>query len=73
VKKPPCKDCEKRAPGCHSNCEGYKAFQEKWEAEKRWLRKENEYVVTSDTRYRFSVTAKAWFIPKKRRKRRPAE
>ena len=25
--KAPCKDCEKRYPGCHSHCAAYKAFR----------------------------------------------
>ena len=27
--KPPCKDCEFRTIGCHSNCEQYKTFRAK--------------------------------------------
>ena len=73
VKRPPCKGCGKRAPGCHGQCEEYKAFQEKWEAEKKWLAKENATVLKPNTRYRFNVTAKAWFIPKKPRKGRTME
>ena len=68
VKRPPCKACEKRAPGCHGQCEAYKDFQEKWEAEKRWLAKENATVLKPNVRYRFNVTAKAWFVPKRPRK-----
>ena len=33
--KAPCKDCEKRHPNCHSECEAYQAF---WKAN----REENE-------------------------------
>lgn len=33
--KAPCKDCEKRHPNCHSECEAYQAF---WRAN----REENE-------------------------------
>ena len=27
----PCKDCEERHLGCHSDCERYKAYREEWE------------------------------------------
>lgn len=27
--KAPCKDCEKREPGCHGRCEEYEAFKDK--------------------------------------------
>ena len=29
VPQSPCKDCEDRFLGCHSNCESYAAFQKK--------------------------------------------
>ena len=25
--KPPCKGCEERRPGCHTECDGYKTFR----------------------------------------------
>lgn len=47
VMKSPCKDCEKRFPGCHDTCEGYKkAKAEYMEAtHKRWEAKRKENVV----------------------------
>lgn len=27
--KPPCKDCERRAPGCHGKCEAYIEYKQK--------------------------------------------
>lgn len=27
--KPPCKNCEKRHPGCHGKCEAYIAYKDK--------------------------------------------
>ena len=73
MKRPPCHYCQKRTSGCHGKCEEYKTFQEEWEKEKRWLRKENASVLKPNTRYRFNVTAKAWFIQKKPRKGRTSE
>ncbi len=39
--EPPCKDCEKRYLGCHSDCESYKAYRADREAdyEKRMNRR----------------------------------
>ena len=70
MKKPPCKDCPKRAQGCHGKCEEYIAFQKRWAEEKRWLRKENG-PAASDVRahYSYNVTGKCWFIKKPRKGR----
>lgn len=32
---PPCADCDQRHPRCWANCEGYKAFKQKYEAIKK--------------------------------------
>lgn len=32
--KPPCKDCKQREIGCHSNCDLYKQYKQKFESEK---------------------------------------
>lgn len=70
MKRPPCKKCPKRAPGCHGKCEEYIAFQKRWAEEKRWLRKENG-PAASDIRnqYKYNVTGKCWFIKKPRKGR----
>ena len=70
MKKPPCKDCQKRAPGCHGKCEGYIAFQKKWAKEKEWLKKKNGPVASDiRTQYSYNVTGKCWFMKKPRKGR----
>lgn len=36
----PCKDCEKRVVGCHSNCEAYKSFVSENEKLKQFVREQ---------------------------------
>ena len=69
MKRPPCKECPKRAPDCHGQCEAYKDFQEKWEAEKEWLAKKNTPPQDYRTQYGYNVTGKCWFIKKPRKGR----
>lgn len=38
---PPCKNCERRHPGCHSKCSAYQAWSEKRQAIAEQIRKEN--------------------------------
>lgn len=38
----PCKDCKKRAVGCHGTCEDYICFKKKAEEEQAAVRKEND-------------------------------
>jgi hypothetical protein len=35
--KGPCKGCEERKVGCHSECERYKAWLKEYHDEKEWL------------------------------------
>lgn len=39
----PCKGCEDRRVGCHSGCEGYKAYCEEIKALRAVIRREKEY------------------------------
>jgi hypothetical protein len=39
---PPCHDCESRHSGCHAECEDYRAWSEKHEADKARARKFDE-------------------------------
>lgn len=43
---PPCKDCEKRHVGCHSDCNNYKKFREYMNDKNDKIRKEKTYMVT---------------------------
>lgn len=40
VAKAPCKNCEDRQLGCHSQCERYKKFKEESQAEKENIEKQ---------------------------------
>lgn len=62
--KAPCKDCEKRHPNCHSECEEYQAFwrAKRVENEKRLI----EHTVTSIMLHQ----KKKLFYQKQRHKRR---
>jgi len=42
----PCKDCEKRHVGCHSDCNNYKKFREYMDDKNDKIRKEKTYMVT---------------------------
>lgn len=39
---PPCKDCEFRHPGCHAQCEPYKAWLEDQHAKSAYLAKNDD-------------------------------
>ena len=44
--KSPCKDCDRRYPGCHDHCEDFKAFRAEVERVKKirgWAKTEQEY------------------------------
>lgn len=42
MKKAPCKGCEERHPGCHAECESYKAWAEARQELNRRMRAEGE-------------------------------
>ena len=53
-----CKDCDKRAPGCHGTCEKYIAYRAKLDEEREQIRKAkedehawSEYVIAKDIRW----------------------
>ena len=57
----PCKDCEKRYLGCHSNCEEYQAFDKYNKARYEANLKERES-------YRYTRDARIKSIKKSRRR-----
>lgn len=48
--KYPCKDCEKRYPGCHSKCEAYQDVHK--QQEEIYKNKQEFSIYAADTRYR---------------------
>ena len=44
----PCKDCEKRAPGCHGKCAEYKAFRT--ECDKRIAERKEQGIMSYNPR-----------------------
>lgn len=42
MKKAPCKGCEERHPGCHSECEGYIEWKKAHEEENEKIRADGE-------------------------------
>lgn len=44
--KAPCKDCDRRALGCHDHCEEYKEFRaeiERIKAVRGWVKNQQDY------------------------------
>lgn len=40
--KGPCYDCKERHSGCHSNCDGYKEWLERYEVIKKKMRQQRD-------------------------------
>lgn len=46
--KAPCKDCEKRYPGCHSKCEEYQAFHKANEEMHERVHQEKQLMIDNE-------------------------
>lgn len=42
MKSAPCKDCNRRGPGCHARCKDYMAWKEEHEAELEDVRRQRQ-------------------------------
>lgn len=47
--KSPCKDCESRKVGCHSQCEKYLNFRDEYEKQKKTIRENKDAIMKKES------------------------
>lgn len=68
---PPCKDCDKRKPACHDNCQDYKSYREKIETEHKVRSQYSElssYILSHKHYPEYSTPKSLKYVQKNRNK-----